>query len=119
MSTPRAAPNPLARIRFELSPGWTRRRRVASGALVVAALLAGAAGSHLYWSARTGFARSRDAALAQLPPLQRALEQAHLQLRVSEARGHELERQFDELNRRLRECQDEIIFFRKARDGKR
>jgi len=41
-----------------------------------------------------------------------------LLLRVSEARSQELERQIDALNQRLRECQEELTFFRKARDGK-
>jgi flagellar biosynthesis chaperone FliJ len=39
--------------------------------------------------------------------------------RLSEARSHELERQIDTLNQRLTESQDELAFFRKAREGKR
>jgi len=41
-----------------------------------------------------------------------------LQLRVSDARSQELERQIDALNQRLRECQEEVAFFRKTREGK-
>jgi hypothetical protein len=40
-------------------------------------------------------------------------------LRISDARSKELERQVDALNQRLRECSDELSFFRKARDGKK
>ena len=40
-------------------------------------------------------------------------------MRVSEARGLELERQIDALNQRLRECQDDLAFLRKAHNGKR
>lgn len=49
--------------------------------------------------------------------LQQALDQAKAALRMSEARSQELERQIDALNQRLRECQDELTFFRKTREG--
>ena len=49
---------------------------------------------------------------------QQVQEQSHLLLRVSEARSQELERQIGALNQGLRECQEEVTFFRKARDGK-
>ena len=120
MSTPvRAEPNPLARIRLELSAG-RGRGWIAWCALVAAALVIGAAADRLCWSGQVAAAVPGEAsALRQLPALRQSLEQAHLQLRVAEARGHELERQIDTLNQRLRECQEELGFFRKARDGKR
>ncbi len=62
---------------------------------------------------------ARLAALAAPPddrPSRQMLDQAQLALRLSEARGRELERQIDVLNQRLRESQEELTFFRKARD---
>jgi uncharacterized protein HemX len=115
----RAAPNNLARIRLVLSPGRARRGWVAWCALVIAAALAGAAGSHFYWSERLGPLQQQAVALKDLPHLQQVLEQSRLQMRVSEARSQELERQIDALNQRLRECQEEVTFFRKAREGRR
>jgi hypothetical protein len=38
---------------------------------------------------------------------------------VAAARGQELEREIDLLQRTLRESQDELTFFRKAQGGKR
>ena len=117
----RAAPKNLARIRLVLSPGRAHRGWIVCCALVIAALLAGAAGSHVYWNERLAPLRQQAIALKDLRPLQQGLEleQARLQMRVSEARGQELERQIDALNQRLRECQEELTFFRKTRDGKR
>jgi uncharacterized protein HemX len=121
MSNPfwRAASNNLARTRLVLSPGRARRAWLVWCALIVAALLIGAAGSHLYWREQLGPLQNQAAALQDLPQLQHALEQSRLQMRVSEARSAELERQIDALNQRLRECQDDLAFYRKARDGKR
>lgn len=50
--------------------------------------------------------------------LQKNLEQSRLTARMSLARERELERQIDSLNHDLREQQDELAFFRKAREGK-
>ena len=108
----------LARIGLVLSPRGARRGWIVWCALVIAALVAGAASSHLYWSERLAPLQEQAAAVKEVPALQQALEQARLQQRVSQARGQELERQIDALNQRLRECQDEATFFRKTRDGK-
>lgn len=115
----RAAPRNLARARLVLSQGRARRGWIVWCVLVIAALLAGAAGSHLYWRERLAPLQQQAVALKDLQQLQQGLEQSRLQLRVSEARGHELERQIDALNQRLRESQDELTFYRKTRDGKR
>ena len=40
-------------------------------------------------------------------------------LRIADARSQELEKQIDELNQKLNESQDELTFFRKAREGKK
>ena len=55
----------------------------------------------------------------ELAQLRQQLEQAQLGLRVAEARGQELERQVDSLNQKLTESQDELTFFRKAREGRK
>jgi uncharacterized protein HemX len=60
-----------------------------------------------------------NAALHDTQLLQQGLEQTRSMLRISDARSKELERQVDALNQRLRECGDELTFFRKARDGKK
>jgi uncharacterized protein HemX len=120
MSAPmwRASPNPLARARLVLSPGRGRRGWIVWCALVVAAGLAGVAASHLYWREHLGPLQAQVAAAQDMPQLQHGLEQARLQLRLSEARSQELERQIDALNHALRQSQEELAFFRKARDGK-
>lgn len=120
MSIPpgRNAPNPLAQVRLQLSAGVARRGWIVGCALVVAALLAGAAAGPLLWGLRGDSEPERDGLRPQLLSVQRALEQSRLQLRASDARGRELERQIDALNQRLRECVEELTFFRKTRDGK-
>ncbi len=60
-------------------------------------------------------AQARDAAAQQeRQQLQSQAEQARQLLRVSEARGKELERQIDALNQRQRELEEELAFFRKT-----
>jgi septal ring factor EnvC (AmiA/AmiB activator) len=108
----------LARTRLVLSAGRPARGWLSRGATLVAALLVGASGTHLYWSERVGPLQQQAASLNDLQQSRQALEQSRLQLRVSGARSQELERQIDALNQRLRECQEEVTFFRKARDGK-
>jgi uncharacterized protein HemX len=107
----------LARARLVLASNPVRRRWV-WGALVVVAGAAGAAGSHLYWMQRVDQLQEQAVALKDVQALQRQLEQSRLQLRVSDARSGELEHQIDALNQQLRASQEELTFFRKARDGK-
>ena len=118
MPTARAVSHRLTHAGLVLAPqragrGWAR----ALAALVLAA----AAGGAGYWAGRQQPAAAERLAgvLREEQALKQALEQSRLGLRVSDARGQELERQVDALNQRLRECQDELSFFRKARDGKR
>ena len=87
--------------------------------LVIAALGAGALGSHLFWRQRFELAQQQSTSQTELQQLQQGLEQSRLQLRVSEGRSQELERQIDALNQRLRESQDELTFFRKSHEAKR
>lgn len=108
----------LARSRLVLAPGGARRGWIVWCTLILAALLAGAAGSHLYWSEQLGQVQQQAVARVDLRQLTQGLEQARLSLRVSDARAQELERQIDALNQQLHKCQEEVTFFRKARDGR-
>ena len=45
-------------------------------------------------------------------------DQQRLALMLSEAHAQELERQIDGLNQQLRTCQEELTFFRRAREAK-
>jgi len=54
----------------------------------------------------------------QQQQLQQQLEQSRQTVRLSEARSVELERQIATLVQQLRESQEELTFFRKAREGK-
>jgi uncharacterized protein HemX len=114
----RGASKDLASSKLVLSSGHAGRGWIIWCALVIAALLAGVAGDHLYWSEWFGQFQQPTAALKDLQQLQQGQEQSRLLLRVSEARSQELERQINALNQGLRECQEEVTFFRKARDGK-
>ena len=83
----------------------------------------GAAGGYFYaLEARVapGVAMTMTAApdMGASRVVQQKLEQSLLALKVSEARGQELERQIETLDQRLREYQDELTFFRKARERK-
>ena len=49
-------------------------------------------------------------------PLRKQIDQAELALQLSRAQVHELERQIDTLNQRLRETQEELAFFRQSRE---
>ncbi len=105
-----------------LSSGRAGRGWVVWCALVIAATLAGAAGDHFYlneWFGQLQQAVQQPTVAPKvLQQPQQVQEQSRLLLLVSEARSQELERQIGALNQGLRECQEEVTFFRKARDGK-
>ena len=108
----------LTRVRLVLARGPGGRRWAAWSALVFGLLWIGAGGGYLYlgpWRTDPG---SPAGALQASPQMQQRLEQGRLALNLSEARGHELERQIDALNQRLRESQEELTFFRKAGERK-
>jgi uncharacterized protein HemX len=102
--------------------GWT-----ACIALLIAAQLLAASAGWWYWQQRQASVlaqeqaheRSESATQRQLGELQRELEQARLQQRLSVSHSQELERQIDALNRLLRESQEELGFLRQARVAKR
>jgi len=126
------------RPRGSITQRLTRRslvllpRRVPVGwaaciALLMAAQLMAAAAGWWYWQQRQASVlaqeqaheRSESATQRQLGDLQRELEQARLQQRLSVSHSQELERQIDALNRLLRENQEELGFLRQARVAKR
>ena len=111
----------LTRVALMLAP----RRRSGRGALVAIVLVAAAfasglaTGELLRESAPAVVVRAPAAPTAELVQLRQQLEQARMGLRVADARSQELEKQIDALNQKLTESQDELTFFRKAREGKK
>ena len=111
----------LTRVGLTLAP----RRRSGRGALVAMVLVAASFAAGL---ATTELLRERApevvvrvpaAPTAELVQLRQQLEQARMGLRIADARSQELEKQIDSLNQKLTESQDELTFFRKAREGRR
>jgi hypothetical protein len=111
----------LTRIGLTLAPRRrSGRRAVATALLVVAAFAAGlGAGELLREQAPAAVVRAPLAPSPELLQLHQQLEQARMGLRVAAARSDELEKQIDALNQKLTEAQDELSFFRKAREGKK
>jgi len=111
----RSAGEWMSHVRLVPTPGGANvRRRVAAVTLAIALPAVGAAG---YLYAQHELAAQPKATEQAAPALAAALHglaEAKMALGLSEARSHELERQIDALNQRLRECQDELTFFRKA-----
>ncbi len=114
----RALTHQLTHAGLVLAPQQGRRRWLAALALAVA-LTAAAGAGYGVGRLHPQDVQRLSGALRDNQALQQALEQARMSLRLSEARSQELERQIDALNQRLRECQEELTFFRKTRDGKR
>jgi septal ring factor EnvC (AmiA/AmiB activator) len=94
---------------------------VVAATLVVAAAFAAGVGAGELLRERTPpvVVRAPAAPAVELLQLRQQLEQARMALRVADARSQELEKQIDELNQKLTESQDELTFFRKAREGKK
>lgn len=115
--TLRAVRHDLTNTPLVLAPAAARRGQAVALA-VLAALLAGAGATHLYWSQRLGPLQAQVTGMKDLPQLEHQLEQAQQRLRLAEAHGSELERQVDALNQRLLKAQEEVAFIRKARDNR-
>jgi uncharacterized protein HemX len=120
MPTPlgRGATHKLTRLGLVLSHPSARRAWLARGVLLLAGLATGAAGGYFYADEHLGAAQQQAVAAQDQQRLRQQLEQSQLNLRVTEARSQELERQIAALVQQLRESQEELTFFRKARDGK-
>lgn len=114
----RGATQKLTRLGLVLSHPSARRVWLARAVLLLAGMLAGAAGGYRYADQQAGRAEQEAAAAHDEQQLRQQLEQSQLKLRVTEARSQELERQIASLVQQLRESQEELTFFRKARDGK-
>jgi uncharacterized protein HemX len=120
MPTPmgRGATHKLTRLGLVLAHPSARTAWLARSLLLLIGVLAGAGGGYLYAEQQAGRAQQLAAAAHDEHRLRRDLEQSELNLRVTEARSQELERQIAALVQQLRESQEELTFFRKARDGK-
>jgi hypothetical protein len=117
----RTATHDLTRIGLTLAPPPRRIRRFLAGVVLIGVAFAGGLGAAelLREPPPPVVVRTPTAATPELVQLRQQLEQARLGLRVAEARGQELERQVDALNQKLTESQDELTFFRKAREGRK
>ncbi len=94
-------------------------RGALGGAALALALVSGAAGGWLWRESRIAPDPVPPASSTEVRSQLDRIEQGRLALRLSEARGRELERQIDALNQQLAESQEQLAFFRKAREGKR
>ena len=122
----RARPTATQRLtggELVLSAGPPPRSGFSSTLRFAFALCLGAAGAQ--WLAEPlapWMAGESPAAQAQaqtrLHELQRSLEQARLDSQLSQARSRELERQIDTLHQQLREAQEQLLFYRKAQQGR-
>ena len=111
----------LTRVGLTLAPRRGSARRVVGSALLAGAAFAAglASGELLRERAPAVVVHAPAVPSAELAQLRQQLEQAKMALRVADARSGELEKQIDALNQKLTESQDELTFFRKAREGKK
>jgi hypothetical protein len=109
----------LSHVGLVVAPRRRASRWWLRGAAVAAvAASAGAAG----WLVRERAIpppQAPAASPAEVRALRDGLEQGRLALRLADARSRELEHQIDTLNQQLAESQEQLTFFRKARDGRR
>ena len=117
----RRASQDLARVGLTLAPQRGSGRRVLGLSLLAIAAFAAGVGVRelLHEQAPPVVVRAPAGPSAELVQLRVQLEQARMSSRISDARSHELERQIDALNQKLTESQDELSFFRKAREGRK
>ena len=111
----------LTRVGLTLAPRRRSGRLAVAIALLVAGAFAAGFGADELLPDRAPAVAARPPAVpvGELVTLRQQLEQSRMGLRVAEARGQELEKQIDTLNQKLTESQDELTFFRKAREGKK
>jgi hypothetical protein len=110
----------LTRVGLTLAPRRRSGLRIAAIVLLVAgAFAAGFGAEEILPNRAAPVVGPAPAPIAELATLRQQLEQARMGLRVAEARGQELEKQIDALNQKLTESQDELTFFRTAREGRK
>lgn len=102
----------LTRVDLVLARPPVRRRVLAAGAAIALLLGMGLA------LALPQAALLQDAAQERGRWLH-AAEQQRLALELAGARARALEAQIDQLNQKLRECREELTFFRQAGEGRR
>jgi hypothetical protein len=117
----RGAMHDLTRVRLTLAPRPRRARSIVLVATLAAAAFAGGAAVRELLPQETPavVAHEPTPPTPELQQLREQLDQATMNLRLAESRGQELERQIDTLNQKLTESQDELSFFRKAREGRK
>ncbi|MEO5844430.1 MAG: hypothetical protein ABIQ33_06275 [Caldimonas sp.] len=111
----------LARVGLTLAPRRRSGRLAGAVALLVAGAFAAGFGADELLANRAPavVVRPPVGPAPELAALRQQLEQARMGLRVADARSHALEKQIDTLNQKLTESQDELTFFRKAREGRK
>lgn len=114
----RSATQELTRISLVLSARRTGRGWLAGMAVLVGVLSIGAGSGYFFRHPEPQVVAQPAGVPQETQVLQQRLEQTRLTMSLSESRSHELERQIDALNQRLRESQEELTFFRQAREGK-
>ncbi|MEO8927938.1 MAG: hypothetical protein ABI326_00455 [Caldimonas sp.] len=114
----RTASQRLSRTGLVVAPRRAGRGWLDSAVLALA-LGSGAVGGWLWRESRIAPPPAPAASPAEVRTQLEQIEQGGLALRLSQARGRELERQIDVLNQQLAESQEQLAFFRKAREGKR
>ena len=127
-SLTRHATRDLTHLGFVLAPGAVRGRWRARLVMLCAGVLLGVGacrwGEIAQWAgvrhatSIAAVANAASAVPAGPSPQQVQLEQSQLALKVAEGRSEELERQIASLVKQLRETQEELTFFRKAREGR-
>ena len=123
----RGATHDLTRVGLTLARRPRRARWIALVALLVVGAFAGGAAlgellreQILAAAATPATVRTpAPAPTGEMQQLRQQLEQATMELRVAQARGHELERQIDALNQKLTETEEQLTFVRKAREGRK
>jgi hypothetical protein len=111
----------LTRVGLMLAPQRRAGRGLGVAALFVAAAFAAGVGASelLREPVKAPVAALASGPSAEVVQLRERLEQASLALRVADARSAELEHQIDALNQKLSQSQDELTFFRKARESRK